>query len=128
MITKKVVILISTSKPNNLIIYLKKIQFLLLLESLIGEQKIDVVFHRDGTRPIEQEAKNKGIQLNTDTLMIEKYLNECDKHILRIEQAYKSIFEELYTIFADLSDAKTISGVICVMQIFSLHCFITSVL
>lgn len=71
----------------------KKIQFLLLLESLIGEQKIDVVFHRDSTRPIEQEAKHKGILLNTDTLIIEKYLNECEKHILRIEQAYKSIKE-----------------------------------
>lgn len=69
----------------------KKIQFLLLLESLIGEQKIDVVFHRDSTRLIEQEAKNKGIQLNTNILMIEKYLNECDKHILRIEHAYKNI-------------------------------------
>lgn len=69
----------------------KKIQFLILLESLIGEQKIDVVFHRDHERLIEKEAKTKGVQLNTDTVKIEKYFNECDKHILRIEHAFQKI-------------------------------------
>ncbi|MFA5216252.1 nucleotidyltransferase domain-containing protein [Sulfuricurvum sp.] len=73
----------------------KKIRFLILLESLIGEQKIDVVFHRDNDRLIEKEAKIKGVQLNTDTAKIEKYFNECNKHILRIEQAYNGIKEFL---------------------------------
>ncbi|WP_366474987.1 nucleotidyltransferase domain-containing protein [Sulfuricurvum sp.] len=69
----------------------KKIQFLLLLESLIGEQKIDIIFHRDNNRLIEKEAKTKGILLNTDTLKIEKYFSECDKHIMRIEHAFQKI-------------------------------------
>lgn len=69
----------------------KKIQFLILLESLIGEQKIDIVFHRDSNRLIEQEAKTKGVHLNTDSVKIEKYFNECDKHILRIEYAFQKI-------------------------------------
>lgn len=61
------------------------------LESLIGEQKIDVVFHRDSGRLIEKEAKEKGVQLNTNDIKIEKYFKECDKHILRISQAYDRI-------------------------------------
>lgn len=69
----------------------KKIEFLVSLESLIGEQKIDVVFHRDSNRLIEQEAKTKGIQLNTDDIKIEKYFKECEKHILRISHAYNEI-------------------------------------
>lgn len=87
----------------------KKIQFLLLLESLIDEQKVDVVFHRDSERLIEQEAKTKGIQLNTDTIKIEKYLNECAKHILRIEQAYNGIKEFLpisASAYPNLSEAQ----------------------
>lgn len=98
---------IETEQSDNL--SEKKIQFLLLLESLIGEQKIDIVFHRDSTRLIEQEAKNKGIKLNTDTLVIERYLNECDKHILRIEQAYKNIEDFLpisATAYPNLSESQ----------------------
>ena len=41
----------------------KRIRFIVDLESLIGEQKIDVVLARDPERLIEQEALTKGIQL-----------------------------------------------------------------
>lgn len=73
----------------------KKIQFLVALEALIGEQKIDILFHRDSDRLIEKEAKTKGVLLNTSDIKIEKYLKECDKHILRISQAYDGIKDAL---------------------------------
>ncbi|QEN05592.1 nucleotidyltransferase domain-containing protein [Thiospirochaeta perfilievii] len=41
----------------------KKIEFLIKLQSLIGEQKIDVVVSKDKNRLIEQEALKKGIEL-----------------------------------------------------------------
>lgn len=41
----------------------KKIDFLVQLKSLIGEQKIDVVIARDSKRLIEQEALSKGVKL-----------------------------------------------------------------
>ena len=41
----------------------KRIRFIVDLETLIGEQKIDVVLARDSGRVIEQEALSKGIQL-----------------------------------------------------------------
>ena len=69
----------------------KKLQFLALLQSKIGEQKIDIVFAKDSERLIEREAEKNAILLNSDRLKIQKYLNECDKHQLRIERAYKEI-------------------------------------
>lgn len=41
----------------------QKINFLIKLESLIGEQKIDVIIAKDKTRLIEQEALRTGIEL-----------------------------------------------------------------
>lgn len=84
---------IETRNDENLVE--KKIQFLMALEALIGEQKIDIVFHRDSDRPIEKEATSKGILLNTVEIKIEKYFNECDKHIVRISQAFEDIKEVL---------------------------------
>lgn len=40
-----------------------KIKFLVLLEQIIGEQKIDVVFAEDKNRPIEQQAMSTGRML-----------------------------------------------------------------
>jgi len=40
-----------------------KIKFLVALEQQIGEQKIDVVFAEDKSRPIEQQAINNGVLL-----------------------------------------------------------------
>jgi len=69
----------------------KKIRFLVDLEALIGEQKIDVVFQRDGNRLIEREAKSKRVLLNTNDIKIEKYFKEYDNHVLRISQAYEKV-------------------------------------
>ncbi len=44
-------------------VFEKKIWFLAKLKRAIGDQKIDVVFHQDATRPIEQEAIIWGIHL-----------------------------------------------------------------
>ena len=41
----------------------KRIDFLVKLKKLIGEQKIDIVFQKDKTRVIEQEAIRDGILL-----------------------------------------------------------------
>jgi predicted nucleotidyltransferase len=41
----------------------KRIAFLVYLKRLIGEQKIDVVFQKDSTRLIEQEALKTGVLL-----------------------------------------------------------------
>ena len=85
----------------------KKIDFLVALKREIGEQKIDVVISRDINRPIEQEALTKGVVLNTKTLKIEKYINECKKHKLRIEKSYakvKDIFPLSAQRYEKLSD------------------------
>ena len=41
----------------------KRIRFIVDLETMIGEQKIDVILARDPERLIEQEALTKGIEL-----------------------------------------------------------------
>lgn len=66
-------------------------EFLVLLESSIGEQKIDIILNYNSDRLVEQEAKTKGIQLNTPNIKIEKYFTECEKHILRISLAYDEL-------------------------------------
>ena len=71
----------------------KKIDFLVHLKEKIGEQKIDVVLSRDTHRLIEKEALSKGIQLNTNTIKMQKYLNECNKHKIRIEKSYAKVKE-----------------------------------
>lgn len=44
-------------------IYQRKIKFLVELQSLLGEQKIDVLIATDNSRLIEQSALNTGIML-----------------------------------------------------------------
>ena len=41
----------------------KKIKFLSKLKMVLGEQKIDIVFNEDSSRPIEQEIKKWAIKL-----------------------------------------------------------------
>ena len=41
----------------------RKIKFLSRVKRELGEQKIDIVFNKDPSRPIEQEAKKWGVQL-----------------------------------------------------------------
>lgn len=71
----------------------KKISFLTLLEELIGEQKIDVVFKTESSKLVEVEAQEKGVELNLRKIKLAKYFNECDKHIQRIEEAYADLIE-----------------------------------
>lgn len=73
----------------------KKINFLIDVKSKIGEQKIDVVISKDKTRKIEQEALSKGVKLSIENTRRDKILNECDRHLQRLEFAeeqLKSIF------------------------------------
>ena len=69
----------------------KKIEFLVQLEKLLGEQKIDVVFAIDQKRLIEELAINTGVELKEDRLILDKYFHECDKHIKRINEAFETI-------------------------------------
>ena len=74
----------------------RKISFLVKLDDYIGEQKIDVIIATDKNRPIEQEAMKNGVELmDTKELKIQKYINECRKHRVRINEA----FEEIKNIF-----------------------------
>lgn len=41
----------------------RKVKFLAKIKRELGEQKIDVVFNKDHTRLIEQEAKKWGVKL-----------------------------------------------------------------
>ncbi len=68
----------------------KKIDFLSRLQDVIGEQKIDVVFSSATDRVIDLEAK-KGIELDLTKIKINRYFNECDKHLQRVEEAYGDI-------------------------------------
>lgn len=75
--------------PNNADgLYEKKIKFLSALNRALGEQKIDIVIAQDRTRPIEQEAMAKGMELNLENIKIEKIFKECDKHLQRISEAH----------------------------------------
>lgn len=69
----------------------KKMLFLSRLNALLGEQKIDLVFSADGDRLIEKEAKQKGVELRLETIKLQKYFSECDKHLQRIEEAYADL-------------------------------------
>ena len=71
----------------------KKIDFLLSLKNKIGEQKIDVLIAQDQNRMVEQEAIYKGVALNLTRVKINKYLNECNKHKMRIEKSYAKVKE-----------------------------------
>ena len=72
--------------------YNKKLQFISNLQNHIGEQKIDLIVSYDNNRLIEIEAK-KGIELDLDRVKLQKYFNECDKHLQRIEEAYSDVKE-----------------------------------
>ncbi len=61
-----------TKKGGDIDLYIKtnfandlthKIKFLVALEQELGEQKIDIVFAEDQSRPIEQQAILHGIRL-----------------------------------------------------------------
>ena len=78
----------------------RKLDFVLKLESLIGEQKIDVLIQKDTDRDIEKNAMEEGILLNTRQLRIEKYLQECEKHIYRIQKAFDGL-QKIFPISAE---------------------------
>ena len=76
---------------NTADLYQKKLKFLVALERLIGEQRIDIVFATDPTRLIEQIALQEGIKLDIENLRIQKVISECDKHLLRMNDAYQDM-------------------------------------
>ncbi len=96
---------IQTEAKDNLLE--KKLNFLVELKKKIGEQKIDIIISKDINRPIEQIALKEGILLDNNRLKIKKYINECEKHKIRIEKAYAkvgSIFPISASRYEKLSD------------------------
>ena len=73
----------------------KKIDFLVKLQSKIGEQKIDIVFAKDRSRSVEKEIAGNKMELSIEKIRLEKYFHECDKHIQRIEEAYADIANKI---------------------------------
>jgi len=69
----------------------KKISLLECLEKFLGEQKVDIVISKDADREIEKKAKQEGVLLDINTIKLKKYINECDKHIQRINEAYDDL-------------------------------------
>ena len=69
----------------------KRTQLLIALKKEIGDQKIDIVVAQDPSRLIEQHALQEGIELNYLDLRIQKVISECDKHLLRINDAYQDM-------------------------------------
>ena len=85
----------------------RKINFLVKVKNHIGEQKIDIVIAKDKNRLIEQVAIKDGILLDEKRLRIKKYINECEKHKLRIEKSHakvKNIFPLSATRYTNLND------------------------
>jgi predicted nucleotidyltransferase len=68
----------------------RKLSFLTQLQEVLGEQKIDVILPFQYDRLIESEAR-KGIELDLSKIKISRYLNQCDKHLQRMEEAYGDI-------------------------------------
>ncbi len=62
-----------------------------MLIDQLGEQKIDVVLANDKNRPIEQIALRDGVMIDDKKIRVEKYLNQCLKHNIRIEKAFNKI-------------------------------------
>lgn len=80
---------IALEKNSENILSLKS-KFLVELQDVIGEQKIDLVISSDKNRLIEREAI-KGMELDIEQIKLQKYLNECDKDLLRINETYEDI-------------------------------------
>jgi predicted nucleotidyltransferase len=69
----------------------KTIFLLECLEKFLGEQKIDIVISKDTDRDIEKKARQEGILLDISSIKLKKYINECDKHVQRINEAYDDL-------------------------------------
>lgn len=90
-------------------VHSNKIRFLTKLEEKIGEQKVDVVFKKDDSRLIEQEINKQKVELSMENIKLQKYFKECEKHLLRMEQAYseiKSILPLSHHQYSNLQDEE----------------------
>lgn len=61
------------------------------IQEKIGEQKIDVIISKDKNRLIEREALKKGVRLDINRVKIEKALQECQKHLERLQYAKQQL-------------------------------------
>jgi len=85
----------------------KKIAFLIDLKSKIDEQKIDLIISSDKSKPIEKEALTKGIKLDINQIKQDKVINECDKHLKRLNYAsnqLKKVFPLTEKSYENLSE------------------------
>lgn len=76
---------IDTLDTDNL--FEKKLHLLREIKAKIGEQKIDIVISGNKSRAIEKEALKKGVKLDMKKIKQEKIINECEKHLQRLQYA-----------------------------------------
>jgi len=70
----------------------RKTRFSIKLDEYLGEQKIDIILAKDKDRLIEQEALRTGVDLmSLKTVKTDKYINECEKHQMWIEESFNEI-------------------------------------
>jgi len=72
-------------------LYNHKVQLIQAITENLGDQKIDIIIQKDRKRPVEIEAQAKGIELDIAKITLEKHFHECDKHVLRIQEAYSDL-------------------------------------
>jgi predicted nucleotidyltransferase len=83
----------SQNDKNNL--HIKKIKALTALKQKLGDRQIDIVISENRERLIEKQALKRGVLLNINNLKIEKIIKECDKHLLRVNNAFEDISPKL---------------------------------
>lgn len=69
----------------------KKLHFLQKVKEKIGDQKIDAIVAVNSSRAIEQEAKTKGVKLSLEHIKIQRYLQQSQKHKIRIVKSYEKV-------------------------------------
>ena len=85
----------------------KKLHFLSGIKVKIGDQKVDVIISSDKERSVEKEAFEKGVKLDLNKIKQEKIINECEKHLQRLQYAkdeLKNIFPLTQQSYQDLSE------------------------
>ena len=76
------------------------------IKAKIGDQKIDIILSQDKEREIEKQALTRGVKLDLRKLKQDKVINECEKHLKRLQYAkgeLKNIFPLTQKAYQELS-------------------------
>ena len=76
---------------DNVDLFDKKLLLARDIKAKIGEQKIDIIISKDKDLAIEKEALKKGVKLDIKKLKQVKIINECEKHLQRLQYAKEKL-------------------------------------